>query len=242
MVHINKSSKNIFQLHTAFSLAEVLITLGIIGIVAAMTIPNLISQYEKNNYVTRLAKAYSSLNGAIDSLKAEYGCSDLACTGIYNNNGVSNDAAHQKAGSAIVKKFNIAKDCGILGAGCFPAPAAHRFDGTNLTHFYDSNGHSYKFVTQDGFMYKIFSTGDNCLTNCGNVILDVNGFKKPNAIGRDIFSFYIYNDKIYPAGGGGTWNTTTHWGCTAAANGSSRNNDNPFCTGRVIEEGWQMNY
>lgn len=49
----------------AFTLAEVLITLGIIGIIAAMTIPNIIAGYRKNVVETRLAKLYSSINQAI---------------------------------------------------------------------------------------------------------------------------------------------------------------------------------
>ena len=46
----------------AFTLAEVLITLGIIGVVAALTLPTLISNYKKQTYVTGLQKAYSVLN------------------------------------------------------------------------------------------------------------------------------------------------------------------------------------
>ena len=41
----------------AFTLAEVLITLGIIGVVAALTIPTLIQKYEKQVYITQLKKA-----------------------------------------------------------------------------------------------------------------------------------------------------------------------------------------
>ena len=49
----------------AFTLAEVLITLGIIGVVAAMTIPNLIASYQKRQTVVRLKKAYSVMQQAI---------------------------------------------------------------------------------------------------------------------------------------------------------------------------------
>lgn len=50
---------------TAFSLAEVLITLGIIGVVASLTIPSLIQSYKKQVVETRLAKFYSVINQAI---------------------------------------------------------------------------------------------------------------------------------------------------------------------------------
>ena len=48
-----------------FTLAEVLITLGIIGVVAAMTIPTLITNYQKRETVTRLKSAYAQLQQAI---------------------------------------------------------------------------------------------------------------------------------------------------------------------------------
>jgi len=59
--------------NTAFTLAEVLITLGIIGIVAALTIPNLMGEYRKRVTETRLAKFYSVMNQAIERAEADYG-------------------------------------------------------------------------------------------------------------------------------------------------------------------------
>lgn len=46
----------------AFTLAEVLIVLVTIGIIAAITIPNLINNYQKTQYVTKLKKAYANFN------------------------------------------------------------------------------------------------------------------------------------------------------------------------------------
>lgn len=57
----------------AFTLAEVLITLGIIGVVAAITIPSLITSYNKKITETRLAKFYSVFNQAIRLSVADNG-------------------------------------------------------------------------------------------------------------------------------------------------------------------------
>ena len=57
----------------AFTLAEVLITLGVIGIVAALTIPNVTSLYRKNIAETRLAKFYSVMNQAIQRSEVDNG-------------------------------------------------------------------------------------------------------------------------------------------------------------------------
>ena len=61
----------------AFTLAEVLITLGIIGVVAAMTIPTLITTHNKRVVETRLEKFYSSMNQAIRMAELDYGAREL---------------------------------------------------------------------------------------------------------------------------------------------------------------------
>ncbi len=58
---------------TAFTLAEVLITLGIIGVVAAMTLPSLIAKHQKKVVEARLAKFYSSINQAVQLAEVQYG-------------------------------------------------------------------------------------------------------------------------------------------------------------------------
>lgn len=57
----------------AFTLAEVLITLGIIGVVAALTMPTLIQNYKKHEVETKLAKFYSVMNQAVRLAEVEYG-------------------------------------------------------------------------------------------------------------------------------------------------------------------------
>lgn len=56
-----------------FTLAEVLITLGIIGVAAALTMPALIANHKKQEVITKLKKIYSVMNQAINSSVAEYG-------------------------------------------------------------------------------------------------------------------------------------------------------------------------
>ncbi|MCM1339485.1 MAG: type II secretion system GspH family protein, partial [Muribaculaceae bacterium] len=59
--HLDNVPLEIPQVKAAFTLAEVLITLGIIGVVAAMTIPNLMTSYRKHVIETRLQKFYSTM-------------------------------------------------------------------------------------------------------------------------------------------------------------------------------------
>ena len=71
------------QKRSAFTLAEVLITLGIIGIVAAMTLPSLITNYREKQRVSQLKKTYSTLQQAFlraEEAHGEYQYWDLAYT------------------------------------------------------------------------------------------------------------------------------------------------------------------
>lgn len=56
----------------AFTLAEVLITLGIIGIVAAMTLPIIVGKYQERVLVTAAQKAYSIMSNALTKWNAEH--------------------------------------------------------------------------------------------------------------------------------------------------------------------------
>lgn len=60
----------------AFTLAEVLITLGIVGVIAALTLPNLIANYQKKVTATKLKKVYSTFYNAYNSAELEYGSSE----------------------------------------------------------------------------------------------------------------------------------------------------------------------
>lgn len=69
----NSDMKHHYRNKKGFTLAEVLITLGIIGVVAALTLPALIQNYQKKATATSVKKAYSELNQVIERAKADYG-------------------------------------------------------------------------------------------------------------------------------------------------------------------------
>ena len=65
--------KNIFRKNYAFTLAEVLITLVIIGVIAAMTVPSLMNNTNKKENIVRYKKALSTINQALNRNYALYG-------------------------------------------------------------------------------------------------------------------------------------------------------------------------
>jgi len=236
---------------SGFTLAEVLITLGIIGVVAALTIPILIANYQKTQYVTQLKKAYSQFNQALSLFATDQGCiGDLACTNFFENGSTTQDF-----GDEFVKYFKILKNCELNDSqGCMNDSSHNTFDGSGPISYLDQENLMYKFVIADGTSFEI-RTFDSCyaggLNNlsqrCGYVYIDVNGpGKGPNCMGRDIFSFEITNGKgpaIYPTGGADDSDMmmgSQYWKDTGSCTESNPNGNK--CAARIIDEGWKMNY
>ena len=65
-----------------FTLAEVLVTLGIIGVVSAMTVPSLVQNYQRQSYVTQLHKVYNELQQAFVQVVTENNAIDLREAGL----------------------------------------------------------------------------------------------------------------------------------------------------------------
>lgn len=243
-----------------FTLAEVLITLGIIGVVAALTIPTLVSKYQKTQYITQLKKAYSQFNEALKLMSNDMGCpNDLKCTGLFVNSESLNLSQYEKEiGDSFIKYFKVIKNCELeLNAGCLPSSVYDFYDGSGAPGSYDDWENWYKFITADGSAWALYGfdgcpdTGPGHMEQwCGYASVDVNGpGKGPNVLGRDLFNFYITNGKgaqLYPVGGIDNIEYTGWWrNSNAEGDYKSCYEDNKYandCAGRVMEEGWQMNY
>ena len=235
-------SRSTFQ--PAFTLAEVLITLGIIGVVAGLMIPGVIAESQKAGYVAGARKAYSLWNQALIQMAADSGCiGDLSC--------FFDSADLKTMGDKIVKYFNVAKNCDTTATGCFSDTMASNFDGTNTAATNDSTAY-YRFITADGMAVHLRTPSLGCSASTGSltkvciawVIIDINGLKKPNAVGRDIFVFLIDNDNgpaLYPQGGAKYSYWKTNGLCNDGYNGGT-DKQGRYCIGRIIDEGWQMNY
>lgn len=163
-----------------FTLAEVLITLGIIGVVAAITIPNLIANQQKKAIGSQIAEAQSILTQAVRQYTAntdEEGSSEFDTT-------LSPQAFAEKYFKPYLK---IARICTRIEDGCWKTGD---FNG-----YYDLAGHKmtnvpYSIVLNNGMVLG-FSKIDG--TNLVSIFVDVNGQSKRNVLGKDVFSFYPYN-------------------------------------------------
>ena len=249
------------RIKSAFTLAEVLITLGIIGIVAALTIPSLMANYQKTQYVVELKKAYSEITQAMKLMANDAGCPDnLSCVDAFNiASGVGNANG---VGNTFKKYFKLAKDCGSMyvetdeNTKCLPDSYGRFYDGVGNRYNMNSDYYGYyTFITADGFsiaiyglgcVHNVLATNLNLSQTCGDVVMDVNGSKGPNNMGRDIFKFSITNGKgpaIYPTGGADDSDMmmgSQYWKDTGSCTESNPNGNK--CAARIIDEGWKMNY
>ena len=159
-----------------FTLAEVLITLGIIGVVAAMTIPNLMTAYQKQQTEARLKQAYSVLGNAIRLSEAENGKLNIP-----TDMGMSSHDLHQVfqesiapylAGASRISNTSIGWN-GVNAAG----GAAHYLNFGKGTHCLNSGLCFYMFNHHHNYIY---------------IVVDLNGASKPNRAGRDIFYFALH--------------------------------------------------
>lgn len=186
---------------SAFTLAEVLVTLGIIGVVAALTIPPLLNQSQDREFRSQMSKEYSVLTQAHNAIKAENGSqfvdSILSC--IPNN-----AAGHTCLKDLYKDKYAFIKECDAnsVYGNCFAPRASVKYLNGNANNGWFLNSDTAAIVLKDGasLMFYLDRT-TNCTNSnrCGWVTIDVNGAKNPNVWGRDVYLFFIYPDIIRPS-------------------------------------------
>ena len=165
----------------AFTLAETLITLSIIGVVAAMTVPTLMTNANNQGYVTGLKKAYSNLTNTMKTISMEMGCgNDFSC--------VVADGDSTYFGESLASQFKTAYK--TVSADSSTGNFITFGKGENEFNVYPNNGY---FTTPDGITFGIHMPLNFGQHNWAGIILvDVNGVEKgPNKWGKDAYAFQI---------------------------------------------------
>lgn len=173
-----------------FTLAEVLITLGIIGVVAAMTMPTLINNHREKETVVKLKKLNSTLQNAYNIMRQEEYGSSINSILDYGTNDEFIDNF-----TKYLKVQNVCHE-GELD-DCFIVKSSYKTIGNGVgTPMYSPN--STAFVLADGTVV-IVSTRGTAITY-KQLFVDLNGKNPPNTLGKDAFSFMMYTQKIVPRG------------------------------------------
>ena len=200
-VRENKSSEVSSQKRggkAAFTLAEVLITLGIIGVVAAMTLPSLIQNYQKKALATQTQKFYSMMSQAVKQYMADYGVDDLRNTPLAGDNYEEQDSPEAMASirDFVTKYLKVVKECKTYDEGgdnCL-APAYRWSDNSGEYKNYNSGYRNY--VLADGSVITIYYRGNKDYPGPILLGVDVNGKKGPNKFGYDYFEMSIFYDGV----------------------------------------------
>jgi len=173
-----------------FTLAEVLITLVIIGVVAAMTIPNLINKTNREELRTGLLKAQTVISNALEMFNVKNGYKIIPSEIRY-----SEGSTRVYLFRLLKPYFSIVKDCsgGVCSNGGF---RTYNNKTVIIDHIIDDGG----YVLNDGMVLYFESYTGNMY-----IAADVNGNKKPNRAGYDLFFFQLNDDgNLVPMGAEGT--------------------------------------
>jgi len=175
----------------AFTLAEVLIVIGMIGIIANMTIPTLINNAQEQTYKTGYKKAYSVLSQALVSASADGNI--IPQTGSYASQGADANFA------AIKGKFIVTKSCIATSAElakCWNTTGEEwRGEGDSAASFIDNSGMAWRLRARD--VDGVFPA----------ILIDTNGSKRPNQYGKDRFPFLFSGITTIPVDPSDVWNS-----------------------------------
>lgn len=223
----------------AFTLAEVLVTLGIIGVVSALTLPALVKNHQRQVYVIQLHKVYNEVQQAVDSYVTENNYVNLGESRIRNN--------ADELRRFVNKYFKVTQNCGTHYTPCFEAEYSS-LNGDTVSDIGSlcnivvtiADGTAICWdvapmdaeVDEDGNSF----SSSNSVGSDGEVIdleVDINGKQGPNIYGRDMFAFVVGRDgMIYDPAyveNGNSANLNYKW----VSNGTF---------GKIMNEGWKMNY
>lgn len=176
----------------AFTLAEVLITLGIIGVVAAMTLPSVINNTKNKQLESAFKVAYSIFSQTVLNMRQQDGEGLKSRYAVYDKENEAYPDAEM-----FYERFYKYSGLKVIGE-CKHSSKIMNYNNTAeaYTSFSGAGG------GKEGF-FDALSNGmcASILINAANINLaiDVNGIKRPNRLGHDIFYFYIdKDDRLQP--------------------------------------------
>ena len=221
----------------AFTLAETLIVMGVIGVVAALTIPSLSNSTNDKDVVAKVRKNHTALEDAFGRMIGTYGEFDSWGSTLSSSD----------LGKRLFSSMKLTKDCGVTANGtCFAANTNMLASNAGSASTNVNALNAYKVILADGASIAINVDNSTCTASagtsvsqdlkeiCGTVLVDIDGPSKGKAMhGLDLFTFYVTRKGIYPVGTADDTvfkyvdNCTKKGAPTTAANSSS-------CTAWVV--------
>ena len=183
-------------INQGFTLTEVLIALAIVSVIASMTIPSLLKNIENRELRIAFKKTYTELSQATQRM-------------VFDNDGTTIGNCSTNADcvkNKYVSYLKVIKHCdtGKSNGNCWHANdgSTRNLSGTTYSEW----GNHPAFILNNGSIIRLWLLSNcNIKTysgkgSCGEFTVDVNGLKKPNTIGRDIFFIHLHSNDISPWG------------------------------------------
>lgn len=232
-------SEELYMKKLGFTLAEVLIAMGLVGVVSAMTLPSFVKSTQNESYAAKLSSTVSAVENALTSMIADEGMVYLIDTRFGENPTAGNLGRYLK-GSASTYNRGITFIAG--GNSNIAGPGGAIFETkTGAKLFINAERNEYDPDVVAGL-------GGSVSRSVANIVIDVNGETLPNKWGRDAFYFMIGDDGIlYPAGSrnfsilktggaGNLYNSVgNEYACTNA-------NLKLGCTARLVENNYKVDF
>lgn len=244
-----------------FTLVEILVAFGIIGVISALLIPQLQSSYKKQVYASTLATTASNFENAMAKMMSAENVTTLWETNAWqdlvgeNDNINTNGLNSSTDTDGLISKFqsrlsDYLKISDMRVNSADNAPFLLRLE----------NGTDCMLIIYPPDTTEIDSTEINTIETNGGQLIEVAGVlyvdvntvnSKPNKVGRDSFAFLIGNDgTLYPFGGLDVslrWygNKNNIWKNTDSSNEAPCNKERGLstgCTARLVENGYKMDY
>ena len=231
-----------------FTLAEVLITLGIVGVVAVLTVPGVMKNYKHRLYTAQLQKVYAQIADGVQAMMSDQHVDNFYESTVANTNSCSNannGVCEKGVGVLLNNYFKVSKrNCGNNDR------VKRCIAGTGAGSYTLINSATAPAIETE---YCIQNT--NGATICGkwntttkmvNLIVDVNGAASPNMVGRDLFAIDIKSDGSLSDFGSNSPNPTVIANrdvCDAGIDGNPKLNARAAgCLNTIINSGWKMEY
>lgn len=224
-----------------FTLAEVLVTLAVIGVVGALTIPAIINNASNAGLATGAKQAFSIFSEVAARLAIDEG-------GNLSGNCFVGTHKHAQAFACFKPYLNIAKDCGI-GQGCWyndGSDKPYKFLNGNDWYNLDESGRGMAILS-NGMSIAVADNENDCSLNCGDgpldnscatIHIDVNGFDGPNYIGRDLFIIHISRSGEAVPGGSHYFNSwQPDYGDDYDISCKTNTESGVGCLGKILTEG-----
>lgn len=251
--------------HFGFTLAEVLIVLGLIGGVAALTVPTFVANAQRQQYGARLSATITEVENAFQSMLAAEDAGDLSETTFVTE--LKKTKNSDNIAKTLIPYLNIetyadtANNLNSSYNGYFKSiktGSSAKFDSRIVVKL--KNGAIVFFHYYVGTVLneeKVKAAGGSNNQRISGVVIDVNGISPPNTWGRDTFRFILGNDGIlYPYGSKtayilitknvddanvakSTWDKSEN--VQYACSGNVKYNGSG-CTARLIENNFKMDY